>query len=289
VSAVDVVNSDYASYKSAVSALLNKPENLPRLPSITQDIRHALVRSDSCVNSLSKLIERDTELSQLLLRYASSVMMHNHMPPQTVFDVVRILGMAQVERVTMLHAVKSLFSGNTQAYTRIFAASWDRLINKASMSALIAKKVGGVAPDYALLGSLLSEVGTLAVLSVFKSGDLPVPDRETYVALCREFAKSLGIVLLQDWEIDEEYIQLVRQVGNWQAAEHDAFGLIDIINLGLYHSLKARMTATRLPPITHLCAYQKLSAKHNAITDTNELEVVVIHRDEIRAIADSLY
>ncbi|GGY87015.1 hypothetical protein GCM10011613_35260 [Cellvibrio zantedeschiae] len=286
---MDVVKSDYASYKSAVSALLNNPENLPRLPGITQDIRQALVRSDSSASSLSKLIERDTELSQLLLRYAASVMMHNHMPPQSVFDVVRILGMAQVERITMLHAVKALFSGHTQAYTRIFAASWDRLINKASMSALIAKKIGRVAPDYALLGSLLSEVGTLAVLSVFKSGDLPVPDRETYVTLCREFAKSLGIALLQDWKMDEEYIQLVRQVGNWQAAENESFGLIDVINLGLYHSLKARMTANRLPPITHLCAYQKLSDKHNAVTDTNELELVVVNRDDIRAIADSLY
>ncbi|MFO1389768.1 HDOD domain-containing protein [Cellvibrio sp.] len=286
---MEAVRSDYVDYKSAVSALLSHPENFPRLPAITQNIREALVRSDSCASSLSKLIERDTELSQLLLRYASSVMMHNHMPPQTVFDVVRILGMAQVERITMLHAVKDLFRGNTQAYTRIFAASWDRLINKASMSALIAKKVGRVAPDYALLGSLLSEIGTLAVLSVFKSSDLPVPNSETYVNLCREFAKNLGIALLQDWKMDDEYLRLVKQVGNWQAGENEPFGLIDVVNLGLYHSLKARMTANRLPAITHLAAYQKLSAKHNAITDTNELELVVTNRDEIRAIADSLY
>ncbi len=287
---MDVVkDSDFASYKSSVSRFLNDPENLPRLPGITQEIRHALVRSDVCAHTLSKVIERDQELSRLLLRYASSVMMHNHMPPQSVFDVVRILGMAQVERITMLHAVKSLFSGSTQAYTRLFAAAWDRLITKASVSALIAKKVGRVAPDYALLGSLLSEVGTLAVLSVFKSGDLPVPDRDTYVALCREFAKSLGIALLQAWEMDEEYIQLVRQVGNWQAAEHESFGLIDVVNLGLYHSQKARMTASRLPPISHLVAYQKLADKHNAITDTNELELVVMNRDDIRVIADSLH
>jgi len=287
---VDVVKrSDFASYKSAVSRLLNDPGQLPFLPEITQDIRQALIRPDSCANTLSIVIERDPDLSRLLMRYASSVMMHSHMPPQSVFDVVRILGMTQVERVTMLHAIKSLFSGNTQAYTRIFAASWDRLVNKASMSALIAKKLGGVAPDSALLGSVLSEVGSLAVLSVFKTGELPPPDRETYVNLCREFAKSLGIALLEKWEIDEEYIQLLRQVGNWQAAENAPFGLIDVINLGLYHSLKVRMTANRLPPISHLAAYQKLSDKHNAITDTNELEIVVMHRDDIRAIADSLY
>lgn len=286
---VDVVNPDYTSYKNVVSELLSAQDKLPRLPGITMDIRDALARPDSCINSLSKVIARDTELSNLLLRYASSVMMHSQMPPQSVFDVVRILGMTQVERITMLHAVKALFSGHTQAYTRLFAASWDRLINKASMSALIAKKVGRVAPDYALLGSLLSEVGTLAVLSAFKSSELAVPSRDVYISLCREFAKSLGIALLQQWKMDDEYIQLVRQVGNWQAAEHEPFGLIDAVNLGLYHSLKLRMTTTRLPPISHLIAYQKLSDKHNAITDTNELEIVVMHRDDIRAIADSLY
>ena len=286
---MDVVNPDYTSYKSAVSELLGAHENLPQLPAITLEIRQALSRPDISIHSLSRLISRDLELGNLLMRYASSVMMHSQMPPQSVFDVVRILGMAQVERITMLHAVKKLFTGNTQAYTRIFAASWDRLINKASMSALIAKKVGRIAPDYALLGSLLSEVGALAVLSVFKSHELAVPSREIYISLCREFAKSMGIALLEKWEMDEEYIQLVRQVGNWQAAENEPFGLIDAVNLGLYHSLKLRMTATRLPPISHLIAYQKLSERYNAITDTNELELVVMNRDDIRAIADSLY
>jgi HD-like signal output (HDOD) protein len=286
---VDVVNRDYTSYSSVISKLLANQDNLPELPETTLEIRAALARSDVSIASLAKLLSYDPQLSQVLLRYASSVMMHNHMPPQSLFDVVRILGMTQVERITLLHSVKSLFSGNTQAYTRMFVVAWDRLVQKAAVSALIAKKTGRVAPDDALLGSLMSEVGTLAVLSCFKTGDLHVPNRETYVSLCREYAKSLGILLLQKWNIGEEYIQLVRQVGNWHAAENEPFGLLDVINLGLYHSLKARMTTNRLPHISALTAYDKLSEKHNAITDTNELELVVLNRDDIRAIADSLY
>lgn len=286
---VDVVNADYASYSSVVSRLQADPELLPNLPEITIEIRAALARPDVSIASLSKLLSYDPQLSQLLLRYATSVMMHNHMPPQSLFDVVRILGMSQVERITLLHSVKSLFSGNTQAYTRMFVVAWDRLVQKAAISALIAKKVGRVAPDNALLGSLMSEVGTLAVLAAFKSGELHVPNREIYVSLCREYSKSLGILLLQKWAMDEDYTQLVRQVGNWHAAEDEPFGLLDVVNLGLYHSLKARMTANRLPHISALTAYDKLSEKHNAITDTSELEMVVLNREDIRAIADSLY
>lgn len=286
---VDVVDPDYATYSAVVSRLLGDQDNLPSLPETTLEIRAALARPDVSIASLAKLLSYDPQLSQVLLRYASSVMMHNHMPPQSLFDVVRILGMTQVERITMLHSVKSLFSGNTQAYTRLFVVAWDRLVQKAAVSALIARKVGGVAPDNALLGSLLSEVGTLAVLSCFKTGDLHVPTRETYVSLCREYAKNLGILLLKKWDMDGEYIQLIRQVGNWHAAENEPFGLLDVVNLGLYHSLKARMTANRLPHISALVAYDKLPEKHNAITDTSELELVVLNREEIRAIADSLY
>ncbi len=286
---VEEVSQDDAIFRSVLSQLMSSRENLPRLPPITAEIREALTQADTSISSLAKLISYDSVLSNLLMRYASSVMMHNHMPPQSLFDVVRILGMAQVERITVLHAVKALSSGNTQAYTRLFVASWDRLINKASISSFIAKKVGRVAPDHALLGSLLSEIGTLAVLAAFKGPSQKVPSGEIYVALCREFAKNLGVMLLDHWGMGEEYGRLVREVGNWNAGEDEPFGIIDVVNLGLYHSLKARMTANRLPKINDLVAYQKLPEKHNAITDTSELEIVVMHRDDIRAISDSLY
>lgn len=239
--------------------------------------------------TLSKLISRDPDLSSVLKRYATSVMMKNQTVPQDIFDVVRVLGMLQVDRIALIHSMRTLFSGNTQAYTRVFASSWDRMVQKAAASAYIAKKVGGVAPDKALLGSLLSEVGTLTVLSAFKSGEPKMPSNEIYVGLCREFAKNLGFNLLKRWDLEDEYGQLLRQVGNWHAEEDESLGLIDIVNLGLYHSLKARMTDQRLPAISSLVAYEKLPEKHKAITDTNELELVVTGRDGIKAIADSLY
>lgn len=286
---MDVVNPEYTGYRETLSQMVANQSCLPRLPTITLDIRQALARPDISVAALCKLISYDPVLSNILMRYASSVMMHNHMPPQDMFDVVRLLGMRQVERITIVQAIRDLFRGNSQAYTRLFVASWDRLVQKASISSMIAKKVGQVAPDNALLGSLLSEVGSLAVLGAFKSGEQPPPSAEAYVSLCREFAKTLGLKLLDAWEMEAEYGQLIRQVGNWHAAEDERFGLIDVVNLGLYHSLKARMTVQRLPPLSSLAAYQKLSKKHNAITDTQELEVVTLHREEIRVIADSLY
>ncbi|RYZ82362.1 MAG: HDOD domain-containing protein, partial [Moraxellaceae bacterium] len=159
---------------------MNGEEQLPGLPSITLDIRRALGESGTSMASLSKLIARDPSLTTILLKYAPSVMLHTHMPPQTLFDVIRVLGMAQVERITMVHSVKSLFTLHSAGHKKLFMEAWDRLISKASASSFIAKALGKVVPDHALLASFLSEIGTLAVLSAFKSRD-QIPTREVYV------------------------------------------------------------------------------------------------------------
>lgn len=49
------------------------------------------------------------------------------------------------------------------------------------------------------------------------------------------------------------------------------------------------MTTNRLPPLTELSAYKKLTPPNNAISDTSELEVVVMKRRDIRLIADGLH
>lgn len=279
--------SDYTIYREVVAQLMNGQEELPGLPSITLDIRNALARPDISILALCKLIARDPSLSALLLKYASSGLLHGQAVPQTLFDVVRQLGMAQVERVTMIHSVKSLFTLHSASHKRLFLVAWERLILKSSICSFLAKVLGRVRPDHALLASLLSEIGTFAVLSAFKSRDA-IPSRELYIALCREYSKSIGVIMLKKWAVDEQYIQVVRKTGDWQADKDLPFGLIDVVNLGFYHALKMRASSHDLPPIAELGAYQKLAAPYNFITPAGELESVAMRRGEIQLIANSL-
>lgn len=280
------VHADYTVYRDVVAQLMSGHEELPGLPVITIEIRNALSRADVSLVSLSKLISKDPSLSALLLKYASSSLMHDH-PPQSLFDVVRMLGMAQVERITMLHSIRSLFTLHSAGHKRLFVEAWNRLMLKSSTSAFLAKALGKVAPDHALLGSLLSEIGTFAVLSAFKSRDT-IPSRDVYVALCREYSKSIGIIMLKKWAVDDQYVQIVRKTGDWQVDADQPYGLIDVVNLGLYHALKTRPGAHNLPGITDLSAYQKLKAPFNFITPTGELEAVTSRRAEIRRLSDTI-
>lgn len=158
---------------------------------------------------------------------------------------------------------------------------------KASLSTFIAKHVGKVVPDQVLMAALLSEVGTLAVLSAFKKSE-QTPELAVYVGLCREYAKSLGVITLKKWQVDSQYLKVIQDIGNWSGDSPGPINLSDIINLGLYHSVKLSQAKNNLPPITELTAYKKLDAPENSVV-AGGLTLVMTNVQEIRMVAKSLF
>jgi HD-like signal output (HDOD) protein len=279
--------TDYSVYRDVVNQLMSGNEQLPSLPSITFEIRRALEQPDISFSSLSKLIVKDPSLAALLLKCASSPQFNAHLPPQNLLEVVRILGMNQVERITMAHSIKSLFTIHSSQHKRLFIDAWNRIALKASVSTYIAQRLGVVTPDHALLGSILSEVGTLAVLSAFKKQQ--TPELPIYIALCREYSKSLGTIMLKKWQVSDEYIHVIRETGDWANPEKGPLNLSDVINLGLYHSLRIRKRGKDLPAINTLTAFTKIPPLQNRLTTSGELKLVMDNLTEIRRLSRDLF
>lgn len=281
------VASDYAIYRQVVTQLMSGEEQLPSLPTITLEIRRALSNPDVTLVQLSRLISRDPALSAILMKYASSALLRTQQPPKSLLDVLRVLGMAQIDRLTMAHSVKSLFILHSPAHKKLFVEAWERLVRKASVSAFMARSVGRVAPDQALLASLLSEVGTLAVLSAFKTA-AEIPGAEQYAKLCREYSRSLGVIVMKKWAVDEAYIKVIRHAGDWSYRGCPELELLDVVNLSLFHALKADGYTDDLPALEQLAAFAKLPAPLNSLSNTGELALLATHAAEIAAIAATL-
>lgn len=279
--------SEYSIYRRVVSQLMQGEEQLPSLPTITLDIRRALSDAQVPMAALVRLISRDPALSALLMKHASCALYRHSHAPKTLSEVIILLGMGEVDRITMVHSIKSLFTLHSPAHKRLFVEAWSRLVLKASTSALLARLLGHVTPQHALLASLLSEVGTLAVLSAFRDASTP-PDQQLYGKLCREYSKSLGIIVLKKWAVDSEYIEVTREAGNWQCSGGPRIDLLDLVNLALYHALKERHIDVGLPPLQELAAYRKLFPPQDSIGENGELRMIVDHREDIHAIADTL-
>lgn len=280
------MSSDYSMYRELVSQLMQGQESLPSLPSLTLQIRTALQAPDTTSTQLERLISRDPALSALLVKHASSAFYRQGRPAQNLRDVISALGMRQVGSITMAHSLKSLFTLYNPAYKKLFLDVWERLLFKASIAAVLARQVGRVPPDHALLASLLSEVGSLVLLSAFKDDQLP-PSPDDYFRLCRDYSKSLGVILLKRWSVDDEYIQIIRQAGDWTSVHSPRLECIDLVNLALHHSILER-APYEAPPLPSLAAYQKLIAPFDQRDEKGALRVISENRADIQALASSL-
>ncbi|WP_405120461.1 HDOD domain-containing protein [Pseudomonas leptonychotis] len=279
--------SDYSIYRRVVSQLMQGEEQLPSLPTITLDIRRALGDPNVSLSALVRLISRDPALSALLIKHASSALYRHTAAPKTLLEVISRLGLADVDRITMVHSIKSLFTLHSPGHKRLFVDTWGRLAIKASTSAVLARLLSNVTAEHALLASLLSEVGTLAVLSAFRSENV-TPSSELYYKLCQQYSKSLSIIVLKKWSVHNDYIEIVRDTGNWQHSPGHSLQLLDLVNLALYHAIKESSPAAELPPLQELAAYQKLMPPQDFIGENGELSLVISHRTDILAIAQTL-
>lgn len=281
---METTQSDYSIYRQVVTQLMNDQEQLPSLPMLTLEIRRALARPEVSMTLLVSLISKDPALSALLMKYASSALLRTRLAPKTLQDVLRVLGMQQVDRVVMLHSVKSLFVLHSVGHKLLFMDAWQRLTLKASICGFLARKVGTVQADHAVLASLLSEVGSLAVLSAFKSADL-VPTPARYHSLCQVYSKSLGVMLLKKWAVDEAYVDIVREAGNWTLQRQRQIELLDLVNLSLFHTMHDTNGEAQLPALISLAAYAKLDSLHNEVAADGSLALVSQHWDVIHEMA----
>lgn len=281
------MSSDYAVYRQLVTQLMQGEEVLPSLPSLTFEIRTAINSPKTTIPQLEQLISRDPALSALLVKQASSALYRQARAPQSLRDVISLIGMKQLGVITMSHSVKSLFTLYSPSYKRLFLEVWERMVLKAATCSVLAKRVGRIAPEHALLACLLSEVGSLVVLSAFRTEVNP-PKAEDYFRLCQQYSQSLGVMLLKRWDVEEEYIEVIRQTGQWDYRHSPWLETIDLVNLTLHQSLTERDKKANIPPITEIAAYQKLLPPHNQLDVLGRLRVITDSQAEITEIARTL-
>jgi len=228
-----------------------------------------------------------------IMRYANSPIYRTQQAPKSVDDAIRLLGIPCVDNLVMLHSIKSLFIIQNPKLKQLFNVAWKRQTVKAAISLFLARKLGINPADEALVASLLSEVGTLAILSALTEV-ANTPDQKTYYSLCRQYSKSLGSIILKKWSLGNHYTDVIKHCGDWQLHSSTmdtlaALNISDIINLALYHSVALANKDHNLPPLKQLAVFHKLPAPFN-LTDKNGLLTLVTGQiSDIAKVAKNLH
>ena len=273
----------YVIYKKIIQRVMLNPEGLPALPSVTLKIRAAVANSDTSNDDIAVVCGQDPSFSALIMANVGSAIFHQANPPRTLESAVSVLGRERIQSLVMAYSVKSLFVIRSPEIKKLYQNIWQRMMLKSSTAAFLATKVPGFQAEEVLLSSLLTEVGTLATLTAF-SEFKEKPSQAVFFRLCREYAKAFGAVLLKKWELDERFITCLKNCGRWTVEEGDDLGLTDILNLGLYSTVRQLSPKNNLPQLEKLPSFQKLPIHLKRLSDEGELLIVQENRAEIDSI-----
>jgi HD-like signal output (HDOD) protein len=270
-------------YKSLVQKVIENDELLPSLPSVTLKIRQKLSEPDCNNNDVAEIIQLDPSLSALLLKYSSSPIYKRPVPPKTIQAVIAMLGKPVLENIVLSHSIKSLFILKDPQLKKLFQLSWERIIFKAATSQLLGQKIGYKPAEEAMKISLMTEIGTLALLSAVSDCEV-IPSKENYIQLCRQYSKALTKLILKKWGIDNKIIKISHYCGKWEINTGEKFTILDVVNLAIYSTVQYKEADNDLPDIENISSYKKLSPLFKSLTPSKQLILVQENFEDIQEI-----
>ena len=277
----------YQVYKSLVQKVMLDPEQLPSLPAVTIKIRSAVQDDDNSNEDLAQICAQDPAFTTLLMVTVSSPIYAQISAPKTLSEAVGLLGRPKLSALSMSYSVKSLFTLKQPAVKKIYSLVWERLQLKTSISMYLSQRLKKRLPEEVMLASLLSEVGTLSILSALKE-EKTFPNNSIFYQLCREYSKAFGAVLLTKWQVGQEFIDVLKFCGRWNKINEGQADLLDIINLGLFSTVKILSPNNPLPEISGIPSFKKLLSPFNEVDNDGNLAIVSQNIDEIRSLTPML-
>ena len=272
-----------ALFQEILDRVLKDELRLPSMPDVAMKVRSAISNESTTNDTLTAIIAKDPGLTAYLVQAASSPVYRRASPPKTLTEVVGLLGFAATSSLVMLHSSRNMVEIKNAAARKLFNHTWERLVVKTSVASFLAQRLKYRPVDQVQMAMLLTEVGSLSVLSAMLETS-QTPDSNIYFQMCRQYSKQIGSAALTKWEVDQTIIDVLNDCGQWDKTWNEKLNLLDIANLALYYTVLMTAENPSLPDIDTLAAYQKIPENLRACSNPNWLDLITDNDEEIQSI-----
>lgn len=275
-------------YVSVVEQVLRSGGDnaLPGLPKLAVEIRRVLAQENTTAKTAAATIRNEPGLTALLFKLAASALYRTAVPAKSLEAVISRLGLSNVANIVLLHSIRNTFIAKSPDLKKLYGIVWKRQVTKAGLACFLAAHFH-LKVDELLIQSLMSEVGSLAVLMALKDHK-EAPDPKGFINICREYSKPLGVILLTKWGLDRQIVEAIDKSGHWFESAPGPLNNQDVLNLSLYQTVLWTSDNPSLPPLESLALYSKLPENWRILDVNGGLEILAHHRKKINEIIDSL-
>jgi len=245
-------------YNRLKTALEDKKFTLPSLPSVALKVRKVLEQEEPEIAELDKLLNHDPSISAKLVAAANSPLYHRGSYCKTSADAIMRLGLETTSQLVMLFSLRQLFKAKQTWIKKRMVKTWSQGVRVAAINQLLTLQHPHLSGDQALLVGLIHNLGELAILKFMDQQE--ESDTKEMEALLEELMPEAGGLLLSSWNFDQEIIESIRQINNWQKTSDSQLArLDDLLKVARLHSFIGTADQYRYPRLDELPAFRKLA------------------------------
>ena len=163
---------------------------------------------------------------------------------------------------------------------------WQHSQQVASLSRLLAKRIGGFDVEQAQLAGLVHDLGEVAILQYAQDDPELYDNPQKLLDAIQALRAQITGMLLNQWRFNADYVTVGEENEQWFRNPGPEADLCDLVLVAQYHAYIGKPEIKHLPPVSKLPAFAKLGM--NALTPADIVDYMRESRAEYEAIAAHL-
>lgn len=267
-------------------AVMNNDLVLPSLPDVALKIREIASSEEASVEDVAKIVRADASTTAYCISVANSAAHGGHSKIDNVLDAVVRLGIESTRDLVVAYTMRSLFSGTSAAAKKLMHEAWKHSCRIAALSFILARDVGRLNPERALLAGLLHDIGVTVLIKESQSHQVLIDDPIAFDRLCHELSGQIGAMVLRAWKFPDVFVTAALEAEFFAKPASDRIQLADVVMLAHLHDREPAPWSLASENLADLSIHSKLSAYD--MTEDSRLAVIEEAEQELAELTSLL-
>jgi len=259
---------------------------IPGLPDIAMRVKKAIDEQDLDTASIAKIIQSDIPLAGRLIQIANSPLYRGVKPAQNCNAAVLRLGLNVTKNLVTSFTLRRLFTRKNSNIRKHTEYIWNHSVKVAAIGFVLARITLGYDPDSVMLAGILHDTGSLIFLAYAEKHPELLENDDNFKQLNAQLRGPLGSIILTNWEFDDTFVTVAKEVEQWSRDSGSKPDLCDIVLIAKLHAL---LSEKKKPAISlnNIPAFNKFPVF--SLGPSSSIELLEEAADEIAEIKHMLF
>lgn len=232
---------------------------LPSLPDLALKIGKAIDDPNNANEDIARLIQLDPSLTARLISVVNSAAFGGINKITSINQATARLGRTKVRSLVYSCLLKGIFRISSPALKRRMEALWQHSVHVAALSFVLGRETSGIDSEQALLAGLVHDIGAVAAIGGINRFPVLARREEVLDYTLESLRVDVGLQTLQQWGLQREFADVVRDAENWQRVGCAIPQNVDVVILAQLHAMVGGARGARVPRIDSVPAFSKLA------------------------------